>query len=95
MLLHLIVRLAEASHSSIYPLSSIFLAQKANLKNEKLYQYSFFISLITKTRAEYHFMIVVIIDLHFRTLLKSKLITHIERLKFNKSSIFLVILTHG
>ena len=36
MLPHLIVRLAEASHSSVYQMSSIFLAEKPNLRNKKI-----------------------------------------------------------
>ena len=84
MLVYLIVKLAEASHSSIYPKSFIFFAEKPNLRNKKNISIKFFLfHELQKLVRNNHLIIVLIFDLHFRKLLKSKLITHKKRLKFN------------
>ena len=40
MLLHLIVKLAEAGHSSVHPMSFVFFPEKRNLRNKKVYPYT-------------------------------------------------------
>ena len=35
MVFHLIVKLAEARHSSVYPMSIVFFAEKPNLRKQK------------------------------------------------------------